>query len=531
MLKFIQKDVNNDSSFYAIYQCDVCKKEEFVLVSNKDFGIKKEFSFIADDLFDRDPYGFLLKRKSEFESRPCCIPKNKLIRYLPSETLKQFHNCEEYTRGIRGPIGSGKSSACCVELFKNASQQEQFNGVRKTVHGIIRNTYGELKTTTIKTWLNWFGDITRIIYSSPIVGKVRYNLPDGTKVECDLIFVSQDRPKDVARLLSLELTMAWINEAKEVPFSALDAEGRTDRYPDPMKEVKATRPGMIMDTNSCDISCWWYEYSEKLKPDGYRFFNQPAALIKRQKGKTFYYEPNDRAENVQYLGSGYDYYLRQVNGKPKEWVDVYILNQYGSPDPGNRVYGEYSTENHTDVEFNPELPFYWTNDFNYSPLSSAILQIKGDNVYAVDEIIIHHADVVQAAIEFADRYQDYKHLPIHIYGDASGHAGAKHGQITNYIKIREYLQGHGFIVKMHVPRANPGIRDGQNAVRAKICDATGKRTFFVNPKKCRTIDEGFMALKTKKGSTFLEDETIDSQHVLSAIRYMFHVLYPVKMKG
>ena len=531
MLNFIKKDFNADDSFYAIYKCDVCRNEEIVHVSSQDFGIKEGFSFLAEDLFDRDPYGFLLKRKNDFQGKPCCIPKNKLVRYIPSETLRRFHNCKEYVRGIRGPIGSGKSSACCLELFKNSSQQEAYNGVRKTIHGIIRNTYGELKTTTVKTWLNWFGDMTRMTFSSPIRGIVNYNLPDGTKVESELIFVSQDRPKDIARLLSLELTSAWINEAKEVPYSALDAKGRTDRYPDPMKTVAATHPCMIMDTNSCDISCWWYDYAEKQTPEGYAFFDQPPALIKRQEGKEFIYEPNPKAENIQYLASGYAYYMRQVAGKPREWVDVYILNQYGSPFAGNRIYEDYSKDNHTDVEFNPGLPIRWTNDFNYSPLSSAILQVNGDNVYAVDEIIIKHADVLQAAIEFAERYKDFKHLPVHIYGDASGHAGAKHGQITNYIKLREYLERNGFIVKMHVPRANPGIRDGQNAVRAKICDATGRRTFFVNPKKCRTIDEGFMTLNAKEGSTFLEDETSDSQHVLSAIRYMIHVLYPVKMKA
>jgi len=456
---------------------------------------------------------------------------NKIIRYRPSKTMSEFHKCRSLAKGLRGPIGSGKSSACCIELFSNAVEQEPFNGIRKTKMGIIRNTYGELKTTTIKTWLNWFGDLTRIVYSSPIIGIMNFDLPDGTKVECELVFVSQDRPKDIARLLSLELTAAWINEAREVPETALDVTGRIDRYPDFKKEVGATYPVLLMDTNSCDVSCWYHTYSEKLKPEGYTFFDQPGALIRTTYDKEISYAPNPEAENIENLKSGYDYYLRQIPGKYMEWVEVYVLNMYGSGSPGNRIYHNYSPLNHTEKEFDPGLPIHWTNDFNFAPLSSAIIQIdKDENIYCVDEIIIYHADPLQSAIEFADRYKDNKNLSIHIYGDASGHVGQKHGQISNYIKIRKYLEEQGFIIKMHVPRSNPGIRDGQNAVRAKISDAAGRRSFFVNQKKCPTIDEGLMTLQTKKGSTFLEDERLDSQHVLSAVRYFVYQKFPLKFK-
>jgi hypothetical protein len=445
--------------------------------------------------------------------------------------MLNFHESKSFVKGLRGPIGSGKSSACCIELFKNACNQEAFNGIRKTRFGIIRNTYGELKTTTIKTWLNWFGDITNIVYSSPIVGKMVFKLADGTSVESELVFVSQDRPKDIARLLSLELTSAWINEAREVPMSALDVTGRVDRYPDFVKEVGATYPCVLLDTNSCDISCWYYDYSEKLKPFGYSFFDQPSALIRQEHGKEISYLPNPQAENIENLKSGFEYYLRQIPGKHQEWVNVYVMNQYGSSEHGERIYSQYSKDNHTTKQFNPGLPIHWTNDFNFSPLSSCICQIDGNVVNVVDEIVIFHADALQAAIEFVDRYKNFKHLIVNIYGDASGFVGQKHGQISNYIKIREYLQGNGFNVSMHVPRSNPGIRDGQNSVRGKVCDALGNRTLFVNPAKCRFVDEGLFSLKAKKGSTFLEDETLDSQHVLSALRYFIHQLYPVKFKA
>ena len=47
-----------------------------------------------------------------------------------------------------------------------------------------------------------------------------------------------DRPEDVKKLLSLELTGIWINEAREIPKSIVDAcTMRVGRYPSMRKVV------------------------------------------------------------------------------------------------------------------------------------------------------------------------------------------------------------------------------------------------------------------------------------------------------
>ena len=62
-----------------------------------------------------------------------------------------------FFRGIRGPVGSGKSVACSIEIFRRALLQEpDKSGKRKSRWAIIRNTNPQLRTTTIKTWLDWF---------------------------------------------------------------------------------------------------------------------------------------------------------------------------------------------------------------------------------------------------------------------------------------------------------------------------------------------------------------------------------------
>ena len=47
------------------------------------------------------------------------------FKYKPDgKVLRQFFKDESFFRGIRGPVGSGTSSACCVEIFRRATQQE-----------------------------------------------------------------------------------------------------------------------------------------------------------------------------------------------------------------------------------------------------------------------------------------------------------------------------------------------------------------------------------------------------------------------
>ena len=82
------------------------------------------------------------------------------FKYKPDgDILKSFMKDDSFFRGLRGPVGSGKSVSCCVEIFRRALQQEKGqDGKRRSRWAIIRNTNPQLRTTTIKTWLDWFPD-------------------------------------------------------------------------------------------------------------------------------------------------------------------------------------------------------------------------------------------------------------------------------------------------------------------------------------------------------------------------------------
>lgn len=263
------------------------------------------------------------------------------IVYKAAATAAKFHRSTAFVRTLRGPIGTGKSVTCCMEMIRRGREQEAYQGVRRTRWAAIRNSYPELTSTTIKTWDDWApGAVT--VYSAPINSVFTRNLPDGTRMEIEVLFISVDRPDDVKKLKSLDLTGVWLNEASELSKAVLDmATGRVGRFPS-KAQGGSTWSGVIMDTNSPDDDHWLYALDQN-PPEGFVFFAQPGALIKLPDGS---YAPNPEAENVQNHTLGYEYWLRQVPGKDEQWIKVFLMGQYGSVHDGKPVYPEWNDTLH-----------------------------------------------------------------------------------------------------------------------------------------------------------------------------------------
>lgn len=332
--------------------------------------------------------------------------KPEPIIYKAEPTISKFHYSDAYVRSLRGPIGSGKTVGACQEIFKRGVKQRPWNNVRSSRWALVRSTYGELRATTIKTWMEWFEYYTKISFSQPIEANCSLKLFDKTTVDLELWFIALDRPKDVKKLKGLELTGAFLNEVCEIDKSILDmATGRVNRYP-AKRRGGPTWTGVITDTNSMDDDHWYYELSEENTPDDWKFYTQPPALLKtddpedvpegipvataREGKKIFYYYQNPLAENVDNQPAGIHYWLKQIGGKSKTWIDVYILNKYGTVSTGRPVYPEYEDDLHCAKEvIEPDkqhgLIFGW--DFGLTP-AFAIMQLITNQLRIIDELYV-----------------------------------------------------------------------------------------------------------------------------------------------
>lgn len=192
-----------------------------------------------------------------------------------------------------------------------------------------------------------------------------------------------------------------------------------------------------------------------------------------------------------------------------------------------RIYEDYSTTNHTGETIQPHEALHWSHDQNFTPLSSSISVIRGNNLYLLDEIVLTSAISRQSALEFVERYRDHQNKTVYLYGDPAGRAGEKHGHKSDYNEIEDVLKSNGWKVTRRVAKAAPAIKDRQNAVRAKIKSASGTVSLFVNPVTAKWCDKGLSTVQVLEGSAYQEDQKNQYQHITTAIGYQVNQLWPV----
>ena len=274
------------------------------------------------------------------------------MRYLPSPTGLAFMRSRAFVKLICGPVGGGKSTVALQTIWDMAVSQHPFNNVRRTKFIVLRNTMAQLKTTVKPLIDQWFVELPSLSSGRPLgewrlsdnVFEIRARLSDGTVVHTELCMMAADTPDDVRRLLSVECSAAWVEEAREVDaevFSGL--QGRVARFPN-RASGGVTYPCVICSTNPPPIGTFWHDKMTK-PPEGWEIFMQPAALL--EDGSL-----NPEAENIQHLDPSY--YKNLVSGKTAGWIDVYLKNKFGSGGFGEPVFkGTFRKDFHCVGELSP----------------------------------------------------------------------------------------------------------------------------------------------------------------------------------
>jgi len=291
-----------------------------------------------------------------------------VYRYKPQgDTLEQYILDRTRRTLICGPLGSGKTNASCWKMFRLiCSQEPDANGVRKSRWAAIRNTYPDLLGTTAKDWLEMFGDLGQFLKSGyePPTHHLAFALEDGTVVNAEVVFMALDRAEHVRKLRGTQLTGAWLNETKELPFAVVEmVDLRVGRYP---MDVQPTWHGIMGDTNAPDTDHWYYRLAEIDKPPGWKFYKQPGGLIRQ--GPDAPWQFNPLAENVHNLPGRSAYYTDGAQGKTDDWIKVNLANEYGYVMDGKPVYPDYSDSLHCkDFELVPEWGLHLGLDFGLTP--------------------------------------------------------------------------------------------------------------------------------------------------------------------
>jgi hypothetical protein len=168
---------------------------------------------------------------------------------------------------------------------------------------------------------------------------------------------------------------------------------------------------------------------------------------------------------------------------------------------------------------NPAQPVIWALDFNVDPMCSVVAQKdRFGEVRVLDEIVLRRATTEQACEEFEKRFG----LPpagVLVYGDASGAAMQTTGS-SDYTMVRSYFRARLAKVSWRVPQANPPVRDRVALMNAKLRNAKGETSLYIDP-KCRELIEDFEQVSYREDSTQIDkDKDRRRTHLSDALGYL-----------
>jgi hypothetical protein len=184
------------------------------------------------------------------------------LSYEAPPICATFMKSDAFGRLIAGPVGSGKTTACVIELLRRAiNQTPAADGYRYTRFAIVRQTLKQLKDTVLKDCQSWLKGGIGYWKVSENTFHVEFD-----DVKSEWIFIPLENSEDQARLLSMQLTSAWLSECIEMDISVLGPiSGRLGRYPSGAQGTP-TWFGWIADTNFPTEMTPWQQYMESPPP-------------------------------------------------------------------------------------------------------------------------------------------------------------------------------------------------------------------------------------------------------------------------
>ena len=418
------------------------------------------------------------------------------LDFSSAPTTWAFLQDNSFFRGLLGPVGSGKSYACAAEIVMRAVQQDPspVDGIRYTRFVVVRNSYPELRTTTIKTWLDLFPENRwgSMRWSPPLTHHLK--LPtrgDAAGIDCEVIFLALDQPKDVRKLLSLELTGAWVNEARELPLGIVQGlTHRIGRYP-PRSKGGCTYRFIIADTNPPDSDSWWHNLALKNPIKGkypWKFFQQPGGMIEIE-GKTDdstfaagkHWIENPNAENMQNLIPGY--YLQQLGGKDLDWIRCYVGGQYAFVKDGKSVWHEYDDTSMVQegIELDTTLPIQIGLDFGLTPAAVFGQRLPNGRWNILYEIVTEDMGLERfAQILLHELNTRFQKCEPEIWGDPAGQKRDEIFEVTSF----DHLRSLGLNAQ---PTASNDFMVRREAGAAPMLRYIDKRPALVVDSECKRL--------------------------------------------
>lgn len=444
------------------------------------------------------------------------------INYTAPPTCAQFMKSEAFGRLIAGPVGSGKTTACLFELFRRACEQAPApDGYRYTRFAIVRQTLKQLKDTVLKDITGW------------LKGIAEYKVSDNTvyirigDVRSEWLLIPLDNPEDQRRLLSLQITGAWMSESIEMDVGIISPlAGRCGRYPN-ASMGGCTWFGIIADTNMPSEGSDWWKFMDQNTPADWQVFIQPSGMASNAENLEWLLQTDETiklpVDDERRRAQGRKYYERFIRSNSADWCKRYVHAQYGDDPSGTAVFREsFKRAWHVVDEVLPvsSYPLIVGLDFGRDPCAIICQPDHRGRLLVLEEIIAEDIGLelqLQRAIKPALMQDRYIGKPVYIVGDPAGKQRSTLYEETSF----DLIKRNGLLA---YPAPTNDIDKRINAIESWLLGSRdGGPSMLIDegrcPKLIRALSGGYRYGRTKSGMRKPTPDKNEYSHIVDAFQY------------
>lgn len=394
--------------------------------------------------------------------------------YRANASAVPFHNSHARVKAICGAVGSGKSTVCCFELW--FLFQESLIPVRALV---LRESYRQLKDSTLKTWMEWFGGASTYVKQDELI-RVRVENVAGETIEHEIHLRHARRVEDATQFLSTEYAAIWLEEP--VPAFERDSgviggglpKGVFDVCLMRQRQAGMHRLQILLSFNPPSKFHWCFKTffapkREDLERQSFELFRQPAR------------------ENESHLPDGY-YDLLEEQLDP-EMVRRFVYGESVTMYPGERVFPQFFEQLHFREALQPipKIPLVLMLDFGLTPVCLIGQVLPNTQLRIYRELQLVNSGLERLCEQLDGLLKDrFPKLKVgRCWGDPAGSTRAQTDEKTCF----DVLSSHGYICQ-------PGAVDFTSRREAVIQRATRfvgeEPAILVDRHGCPGLTEGLL---------------------------------------
>jgi hypothetical protein len=443
------------------------------------------------------------------------------ISYTAPATVAEFSKDNSFGRIIAGPVGSGKTVGCIIELFRRSLEQEPGqDGLRHTRFAVVRQTLKQLKDTVLKDIMEWLGPVATYKSSE---NTIHVEFDD---VKSEWLLIPLEDAEDQRRLLSMQLTAAWMSECIEMDVGLVSSiAGRCGRFPSAANGAP-TWFGVIADTNLPSEGSPWHEFMTDVPKDWAVYF-QPGGLEEYAENLPHLTQTAETRklpeDDPKRIAQGRLYYERLSRGNNPDWVKRYVHAQFGNDPSGTAVFREsFSSTFHVKDELIPNrfYPLIIGQDFGRDPCSIICQMDSRGRFLGLEEVIAEDIGLEQHLernLRPALQQARYLGMPIIIIGDPSGVSKSSIYEETTF----DVLKRMGFVA---MPAPTNDLDPRLRAIESFLLKQTdGGGAILFDKGRCpvtiRGLAGGYRYARSRNGVRKPTPDKNKYSHPIDALQY------------